>query len=403
MSANGGPDERGRCLERAGHNVMNLDPEDVALDLQTDIPPRAFDPHVVEAEAAAARGGVREPDLQELATSVYGPAQYLALTRGRAAELAMAAALGKDRPVVVTPGMWRTTERAFAMRGGTIENAPRAPGSTSDLDLDWLDARMARGAVDFVVLEPSNGQLAGFPLSLANARAVADRCKAHGAKLLVDATRVLANFAAVGPSPLAATRELLALADVFFVSCAKECLVPHGALLGVRSHEQQKAAFVQAFLGGTILEPLSSRAALAAGLERLLGTDAEPIRERRRHLLRLASALRDRGVPVVEPVGAHAVYVELDALLHGKPKFAAHAFEGLLYRVAGVRASTGHSAALGKSLLRLILPVGRYGEAEVDAVARGVTDTLARAAELPTLTPVEPPPLFEIFTRYAAR
>ncbi|GAC1352530.1 MAG: hypothetical protein NVSMB1_16320 [Polyangiales bacterium] len=356
---------------------------------------------MLEATLQATEAGIREPDLQSLAEAVFGPARYLSLSKGRAAELAMAAALGKDRPVVVTSGMWKTTERAFLLRSGTIENGPRSADGTSDIDLDWLRDRFKRGGVDFVLLEPSNGQLAGWPLSIENCRGALAACRDNGAKFIIDATRVLANFAALGEHPLEKTKELLALSDIFFVSCAKECMVPFGGLLGVRGREMERAAFMQAFLGGTMLEPISARSGLAAGLARLAQGNADVIIERRRQLEYLAAALRARSVPIVEPIGAHAVYVRLDAILDEKDQRAGHGFEALLYLRAGVRALTGTNDALKQRLLRLILPVGALQTADLDLVAVGVEDAVNRASETPTLVPTAEVPLFEIFRRFA--
>src|SRR5262245_22821203 len=87
--------EREQELERAGWNVLNLDPRAIDIDLLTDGPLAPVAP-IEERAAAAAAIGRGDPDAEELAglaEALFGPARYLFFTKGRAAELALSAAL----------------------------------------------------------------------------------------------------------------------------------------------------------------------------------------------------------------------------------------------------------------------------------------------------------------------
>lgn len=377
-------DERREALAQAGYNVLNLDEVDIELDLLTDVPSRAYVASVRDAGIEATRGEVRDPPLEELAQRLYGDARYVFATKGRSAEDAMAAVFGRDGGVVVTHGLFVTTGMAFKRQGMSIEIAPRAGDGRADLDLGWLADRMARGGVDIVCLEPCNNQLAGWPLHLDNVAAIRDLCRRHGAALLLDATRVLSNGVGLGGSVLDHARALLAMADAFVISCAKELLAPYGSLVAVRDASLRPRLFNHFFEMGTMLEPLDARVRLARGMQYVLD-DPSIISARHDQVLLLADALRAEAIDIVEPVGGHAVYVDASALAEGHGPMHARALEGLLYEHGGVRSMIFPNAHLGRTLLRLPLTVARFSDEQVRMIARGVRGLFDHAGEAPSL------------------
>jgi tryptophanase len=395
--------ERETILASAGFNVWNLDPADVEIDLLTDIPPRSFVESVAAAAAAGATADVREPDLSAAAQAVYGEARYVWTSRGRSAELALVAALDVKGAVILTHGLWRTTERALALKGNRIEQVPRAKeAGTANLDLARLATRLDAGGVHSVFIEPANGQLAGWTIDIENVREISRLCRKSGALLLVDATRLLANCAALGGAPVESAAEFLRLADAFTVSCPKESFVPVGGLVGVRDRASEQRAFLQAFLEGSSLEPLSARTQVAAGL-RYLAAHPEALLERRRLLGELASRLKKAGLPIVEPIGAHAVFVEIEEGLL-KSSLSPRVIEGLLYLNGGVRATLSHNTLLDRHLVRLILPLARFGDRDVEHIATSMVHALDEARDPYLLEPAPgEPPLFEIFSRFSRR
>jgi len=379
--------DRDAALERAGWNVLHLDPFDIEHDLLTDVPARSFVREVAEAGCEAALGRVREPDLAALAAELYGPALYTVATKGRAAEAALLSAIGKL--AVVTHGLFRSTQHAIAKyAGGPIEIAPHARAGSSDLDLEWLKARLERGGVGAVYLEPSNNALGGWLLSLEHVRAVKALCVAHGALLLLDGCRLLANVLALG-LPLGAAHDFTRAADAFTVSCSKELLTPYGALAAVRDpalhHKVQSFCMEE----GTLLEPLDARVRLAAGMRRILG-DPSPIVARGALVHSLARALAARGVSIVEPPGAHAVYVRT-SLPPGEP-MRARGLEARLFLDHGVRAIAIPNPLLNGVIMRLPLVVGMWDEAALTHIAEGVARTLSDETSHLALEVSEPGP-----------
>lgn len=379
------PDDRQRCLERASYNVLLLDPADIEYDLLTDVPSRSFVSSVNDESARAAAIGAREPDLAALAEAIYGPARYVVATKGRSAELALLSALSqklrKPRLVVVTHGLFRTVQHALHRHGNaTIELAPTAPPTgTADLDLAWLEQRLARGDVDVVYLEPCNNTLGGWPLSLENTTQVRALCSTAGALLVLDVPRLLANIVSLG-LPLSTAAQFCALADAFTVSCSKELLTPYGALVAVRDEALEHAVFSYCFDEGTLLEPLDARVRLAAGMK-AIARDLAPLHARRALLVRLSEGLRRAGIEVLDPIGGHAVYVPVPASALGTVPLRARALEGWLYTLSGVRALAFPNPVWKRVVIRLPLPLARFHDADVDRMIEGITAFFGRTAE----------------------
>lgn len=379
------PDDRARCLERASYNVLLLDPVDIEYDLLTDVPSRSFVSAVNAESARAAAYGEREPALAELAMAIYGPARYVVVTKGRSAELALlhalAQQLGKPQLVVVTHGLFRTVQHALHLYGhAAVELAPTLPQS-ADLELGWLEARLGRGGVDLVYVEPCNNTLGGWCMSLSNLTAIRALCDRTGARLVLDVPRLLANIVALG-MPLSAAASFCALADAFTVSCSKELLTPYGALVGVRDEALERAVFTYCFDEGTMLEPLDARVRLAAGM-REIARNPSSLFERRALLVRLADGLRRSGVEVLDPIGGHAVYLRVPVAAVGTDLLRSRALEGWLYTLAGVRAMAAQNPAFQRMLIRLPLALARYNEVDVDRMIAGITDFFRRIDEAP--------------------
>jgi len=392
---------RSERLEQAGFNVLNLDPEDIAIDLLTDVPPRALVASTLDAGLRAARAGEREPDLQALAAQLYGDFAYVVSTKGRAAEVLLADGLGKRSPTVVTTGLFFTTQLALATVGARIETAPRRADDTrtSDPDPAWLEQRLAAGGVDIVYLEACNNALGGTPLTHSALEAASHACRRHGALLVLDAARLLANGLALGGPACEVARSLTALADAFTVSCSKELLVPMGALVAVRSAALRDKLVGSAYGRGMLLEPLEARVQLAAGIADMAQRADAVLGARRALLHRLASALRARGIAPLEPIEGHAVYVPVPSELLEASPTRARALEGLLYRFGGVRTVLFPYPLLGRALLRLTLPLALYGEAEMEQTAEAVQLMLQRADEAPRLLP-DPEQRHPLIARY---
>jgi tryptophanase len=388
--------ERARRLAGAAYNLWRLEPEDVELDLFTDVPHWSF----VDAEPTG-----RRSDLSAPIEAVFGAQGAVATQCGRAAEYVLASSLARraapGRFTVVSHGSFITTERAFRIAGATVEPMPRARDGASDPDLGWLADRLRRGGVDVVCLEPSNGALAGWPIDPGAAAAAGELARGAGAVLVLDATRVLSNASALGLPVLDTAQQVCRAADAFTVSCSKELLVAGGGLVAARDPALRRDCFELAWTLGLHLEPLRAQAELADGLAIVRG-DPALFDRRRCQVGELAARLHQRGLPVIEPVAGYAVFVRTDALVGRGREHRAIALEAALYERSGIRARILQLPLLATCALRLTWPLGaRPDAADLDAVAEAV-DGLFRADAVPDVRP-DPSyaglPLFRTFER----
>jgi tryptophanase len=162
------------------------------------------------------------------------------------------------------------------------------------------------------------------------------------------------------------------LADAFWVSCAKEMLAPSGALLALRSYDAQRRAYSYTLDEGTWFEAHEPRVRLLAGL-REIAADPQPLVRRRVQVELVAQTLRGEGVRILEPAGAHAVFVPVDAeLLAGSPA-RARALESLLYERAGVRVLISPYPRMGyAAIMRLAITVGQYSDEALVRAAKSI-------------------------------
>ncbi len=393
---------RERCLQQAGYNILNLPAHDVPFDFFTDVPHDPYVPAVRAAALSALTDPGAKADVAAGLEALYGPAHYVVVSKGRTAEHLLLEALGARKPVVLTHGLFDTALRALARVEARLEMIPVASGSGSaDVDLDWLSSRLARGDVDLVYLEPANNSLGGWPLHTENWHAVKRLCESSRAKLILDGTRLLTNCGLLGRDIRDTARAFIAEADAIILSCAKELLWPCGGAIGVRDFSTYRQAFQAASERGLTLEPELSRAGLAAGIAHVL-EHGSIIEERIAQVRRLSEALTRLGVEVLTPCGGHAVYVAIDPTLLGSgTKLEIRALQAHLYRTAGVRAWPSNNPRLGRSLLRLAVPIGGYTDARISDGARAV-DTALRAASagIPSLVEEPGPAVHDFWVRY---
>lgn len=365
--------ERLECLRRAEFNVGALDPTEVVVDLTGDALPR---PLLDEADP----GARREPALAALAARIYGSAHYVFAHKGRSAERMLLPAVVKPGSVVVGHPLFFSTQRAFGMCQVRPEVAELARDGSSDLELDWLARRFAASRVDFVCLEPSANAHYGWPITLENVERIGALCRDHGARLLMDATRLLANCQRLGANVFELAMRFTGACDVFWASCSKELLVASGALIGVRDEGLQHQLMDLCFEDGDQLEPRYERLHLARGIEHLLA-HPELLADRARQLRALAAALRAHDLRVVEPVGGHAVYLDIDDIIN---RSSPPAIQSFLYQISGIRCGY-QPLPTKRQVLRLTLGIGRYSDAQLEGVAPAFRALFDRTGELPVL------------------
>jgi tryptophanase len=277
----------------------------------------------------------------------------------------------------------------------------------------WLQAQPS-GSVPLGLLTITNNRVGGQPVSMANLRAVSEAYHSRGIPFFLDAARFAENAWWIHrldpewqhvPLPQVA-RAMFELADGCLISAKKDGLVNIGGLLCL--NDDALAAKVRNLLiltegfptyGGLAGRDLD---AIAVGLVEVL--DPDYLRYRIASVGYLGRHIADRGVPIVEPPGGHAIYIDAARMLPHIPRsqFPAQSLAVELYRHAGIRSVEIGSVMFGEKarheLLRLAIPRRVYTQSHIDYVVEAILEVNERRHELRGFEIVEQPPFLRHFS-----
>jgi tyrosine phenol-lyase len=402
--------EREHAIRDAGYNTFLLRSEDVYIDLLTDSGTSAMSDRqwagMMTGDEAYA-GSRNFFTLEDAVRRYYGYEHVIPTHQGRGAEHILSR-------VLITPGdhipgnMYFTTTRAHQeLAGGTFHDViideAHDPASEhpfkGDVDLAKLDAlvrRVGAARVPYISVAATVNMAGGQPISLANLRALRAYTRDHGIRIILDATRAVENAWFIQQRERSERRKLVAeillemceLSDGATMSGKKDSLVNIGGWLGLRDDRlaQRARNLVVVFEGLHSYGGLAGRdmEAMAIGIEE--SVDEAHIRSRIGQVLYLGQQLIDAGIPVVKPIGGHAVFLDAAAMLPHLPRaqFPAQALAAALYVESGIRAmergavSAGRDATTGENryprleLVRLTIPRRVYTQAHMDVTAESV-------------------------------
>jgi tyrosine phenol-lyase len=286
-----------------------------------------------------------------------------------------------------------------------------------------LLAEMPRADVPVALLTLTNNSGGGQPVSLANVRAMSEICREHGIPFYLDACRFAENAWFIqqrepgqhGRSVAEIVREVFSLADGCLMSAKKDGLANIGGFIasrdaGLIERLKQRLIVIEGFptyggLAGRDLE------AVARGLREVL--DERYLRFRIGQVQRFGARLAELGIPLVQPIGGHAVYVDARQLLPAIPplSFPAQALSVALYREGGVRGveigsvmfgrrdpDTGEPLPAPLELVRLAVPRRVYTASHLDYVAAVLAHIRGRRDSLKGLRLIDASPVLRHFT-----
>ncbi|MGH2929073.1 MAG: tryptophanase, partial [Solirubrobacteraceae bacterium] len=405
-------DERERVLREAGWNLFQIPADKVLIDLLTDSGTSAMS---AEQWSAMMRGdesyaGARSFFVFEKAVrGLTGLRHVLPMHQGRAAERILFKATGGPGKKFLSNSHFDTTRANVEASGAEAIDLPvpealdfgtPAPFK-GDIDLPALEAKIREAGaanVAMIIMTLTNNSLGGQPVSLENLRAAREISRHHKIPLFLDVARFAENSWFVKKrergqgtrTPADIAREMFSCCDGAWMSAKKDAFVNMGGFLALNDDAVAKACRDEMILGegfptygglaGRDLE------ALAVGLGEAL--DEHYLAYRIRSLEYLGEGLRRAGVPIVEPPGGHAVYLDARRLLPHIPAsgYPAQALACELYLTAGVRGVEIGSLMFGKrapmELVRLAIPRRAYTQSHVDFLIEVVSDVAARAKEI---------------------
>jgi tyrosine phenol-lyase len=409
------PEQREASLRAAGYNTFLLRSEDVYIDLLTDSGTSAMSDWqwagIMLGDEAYA-GSKNYYHLEDAVRRHYGYKHLIPTHQGRGAEHILSQMM--IRPGDTVPGnMYFTTTRFHQELAGAqfvdvIIDEAHDPTSLhpfkGDIDLAKLE-RVLTGAkhVPYVCLAATVNMAGGQPISMANVRAVRGLCARHGVPIMMDATRAVENAWFIksrepgysGKTCAEILLELCSHTDGCTMSGKKDALVNIGGWLSLNDDALADKArnLVVVYEGLHTYGGMAGRdmEAMARGIEE--SVQDEHMRARVGQVEYLGELLQADGVPIVLPIGGHAVYLDARRFYPDMPQdsFPAQTLAAELYLDAGVRAmergivSAGRDKATGRhhypklELVRLTIPRRVYTQAHMDVVAESVLAVHQRA------------------------
>jgi tyrosine phenol-lyase len=404
------PEERERAIRGAGYNTFLLRSEDVYIDLLTDSGTSAMSDRqwaglMLGDEAyAGSRNFYR---LEETVRRHYGYRYLVPTHQGRGAEHILSQLTIKPGDFVPGNMYFTTTRLHQELAGGTfvdvIVDEAHDPSSLlpfkGNVDLDKLDALIQRvGAerVPYVSLALTVNMAGGQPVSLENVRSLRELTARHGIPVYFDATRIAENAYFIqqreagqsGRSVADIVHELCSYSDGATVSGKKDALVNIGGWLSLNDEQLFDRArnMVVMYEGLHTYGGMAGRdmEAMAIGLEESLEDDH--IRARVGQVEYLGELLIEWGIPVVRPIGGHAVFLDAKKIYEHLPQdhFPAQTLAADLYLDSGIRSmergvvSAGRDPETGDhrypklELVRLTIPRRVYTQAHMDVTAEAI-------------------------------
>jgi len=423
-------------IKEAGYNPFLLKAEQVIIDLVTDSGTSALSTAQWSAMMGADEsftGSRSFYRFREAVAKLFGHRFVIPCHQGRAAEHLMATALLNQGDVIFSNTHFATTRENFEEAGAETRDLPIPealdPNSRhpfkGNIDLGRLEMgikQLGAERVKFVVITVTDNSHGGQPVSLANLRGARDICQSQGIPLFLDAARFAENSyliklreeEAKDLSPRQIAQAMFALTDGVFLSLKKDGLGNSGGLISLNREDWAEKIRVRLLVsegiptaGGLAGRDLES---LTVALDDSL--DEDYLAYRIASTSAFGQKLVDAGVPVVQPFGAHAIYIDRRAFCpHLKnDQLPAWSLSVALYLEAGVRTwETGNvmqgrpDPATGQwvwpdfDLMRLAIPRRVYSSSHLEYAAEAVISLQAKRHEIKGLRFVYRPPVLPQF------
>ena len=432
-------EERKRLIAAADFNPFALAADDVLIDLMTDSGTAAMSNAQWSAMFRGDESYAGSASFTRFVDAVRTLAPFahvIPTHQGRAAEAILFSIVGGAGKIIPNNSHFDTTranvEATTAQAVDLVIAEGLEPAADhpfkGNMDVDRLDTLLTeQGAhVPLVMVTVTNNAGGGQPVSLANLKAVREVCDRHGKPLFLDACRFAENayfikqrepgYADTAVADIA--RQMFALADGMTMSAKKDALVNIGGWLAMNDgawaeQARNRLILTEGFptyggLAGRDLE------AMAVGLEEVV--DEDYLHYRMISTAYLGDALDRMGVPIIKPVGGHAVYIDARTLLPHIPPltYPGQALAVALYEIGGVRAVEIGSVMFGQQpdgseqpapmeLVRLAIPRRVYTQSHIDYVIECFEELLAGKNGLPGYTITWQPMAMRHFTAKFAR
>ncbi len=428
-------EERVAAIKEAGYNTFLTRSRDVYIDLLTDSGTSAMSDRqwaglMLGDEAYS--GSENFYHLEDVVREHYGYKHLVPTHQGRGAENLMSQILIKDGDYIPGNMYFTTTRLHQELAGGTfvdvIVDEAHDPESEfpfkGNVDIDKLDKLVRKvGArrVPYISLEGNVNMAGGQPFPMANLKELHSYCREHDIPIMLDATRTMENAWFIREredgygekSVRDILREICDLTDGCTMSAKKDALVNIGGFFACNDDK----LFEQAQNLVVVYEGLHTYGGLAGrDMEAMAQGIREAVTEEHQHarigqVRYLGRRLEANGIPIVKPIGSHAVFIDAKRFLPNidQDNFPAQALAAEFFIEAGIRTmergnvSAGRDPATGENrrpaleLVRLTIPRRVYTQAHMDVILESVVDVYERRDQIRGLRMVYEPEYLRFF------
>ena len=428
-------------LKDAHYNTFLLDSEKVIIDLLTDSGTSAMSAQqwggimVGDESYAGAKSWIK---MRQAITDLTGFEHILPTHQGRAAERIIYSYLGGEGKTFLSNTHFDTTRANIEVTGATAIDCLTEIGQhpemehpfKGNIDLDLLEENIIQAGAEnigAVVLTVTNNSGGGQPVSMQNAKEVRRICDKYEVLFILDACRIAENSYFIAQREEGyqdipykdIAREMCGLADGCIMSAKKDALVNMGGFLALKDKTITDACTNMLIIteGFVTYGGLSGRdmEAIAIGLDEVF--DPDYLNYRIVSTGYLGKKLTEMGIPIVRPVGGHAVYIDARTFYDHIPvdQYPGQALVADLYLKGGIRAVEIGSVMFGKydengkllpaamDLVRLAIPRRVYTQSHIDYVVETFEELLATKSSSKGIKITYEPEFLRHFTAHFER
>ncbi len=421
-------EQRQELLGAAHYNLFLLPADDVLIDLLTDSGTGAMSTHQWAAimEGDESYAGSRSYDrFRDSVQEIFGYRHVIPTHQGRAAERILFSVMCKKGDIVPNNTHFDTTRANVEFTGAEAVDLVipegKRPGLIhpfkGDMDVEALEAliaRVGREKIPLVMLTVTNNSGGGQPVSMANMRLVSAVCRRHHIPLYFDACRFAENSYFIklrekgyeNKTPKQIAQEMFSYGDGCTMSAKKDGMANIGGFLCTNDDllAQQEKDLLILTEGYPTYGGLAGRdlEAIAVGVQEALEEDY--LRYRIASTAYLGNHIAQQGVPIVQPPGGHAIYLDARAFLPHIPldQFPGAALAAELYLEGGIRSVEIGRLMFGASaqmdLVRLAIPRRVYTQSHIDYVVEVILEVWKKRNQIQGLKLTYEAPFLRHFT-----
>ncbi len=429
-------EERIEILKRAGYNPFLIHADDVLIDLLTDSGTSAMSSKqwagIMDGDESYA-GSKSFYRFEEAVRKITGMKFIIPTHQGRAAEKILFSVVGGKGKYFPNNTHFDTTRANVEFTGAEavdlLNEVGKHPEIRADfkgnMDIEQLENFIkitGKGNIPLCMITVTNNSGGGQPVSMQNIRETKSVCNKYGIPLFLDACRFAENAYFIkkreagysNRSVLEIAQEMFSYADGVTMSAKKDALVNIGGFLAVNDESlaMQCRNLLIVTEGFSTYGGLAGRdlEAVAQGLEEIV--DEHYLQYRIRSIEYLGEKLVAAGVPIIEPPGGHAIYLDAKRFVPQIPQeqFPGQSIVGALYIEGGIRSVEIGSVMFGKydkagklipppmELVRLAVPRRVYTQSHIDYVLEIIIEVFKKRESLKGYKIIYEAPMLRHFT-----